>query len=130
MKRTLDLLALATFVLFSGIARAPDAEARGLADEIPLPNGWQPEGITIGPCATIYSGSIATGAVFRADLRTGAGDVLVPGRPGRVAVGLKLIDGRTSCSSRAARRAQPTSTTRKPELMSRCFSSPRRPTVS
>ncbi len=95
MKRTLDLLALATFVLFSGIARAPDAEARGLADEIPLPNGWQPEGITIGPCATIYSGSVATGAIFRADLRTGAGNVLVPGRPGRMAVGLKL-DRRTN----------------------------------
>jgi hypothetical protein len=95
MKRTLVFLTLATFVLFSGIARAPDAEARGLVDEIPLPNGWQPEGITIGPCATIYSGSVATGAVFQADLRTGAGNVLVPGQPGRAAVGLKL-DPRTN----------------------------------
>jgi hypothetical protein len=95
MMRTVDLVALATFALFSGIAQAPRAEARGLADEIPLPNGWQPEGITIGPCATIYAGSVATGAVFQADLRTGVGDVLVPGRPGRVAVGLKL-DRRTN----------------------------------
>jgi sugar lactone lactonase YvrE len=57
---------------------------------IPLPNGWQPEGIAIGHGATIYAGSIATGAIFQADLRTARGAVLVPPQPGRAAIGLKL----------------------------------------
>ena len=48
----------------------------------------------IGNGAHIYAGSLATGAVFRADLRTGRGVVLVPPQTGRVAVGLKL-DHRT-----------------------------------
>jgi sugar lactone lactonase YvrE len=62
---------------------------------IALPNGWQPEGIAIGDGPHIFAGSLATGAVFRADLRTGRGAVLVPPQTGRVAVGLKL-DQRTA----------------------------------
>ena len=38
---------------------------------IPLPNGWQPEGIAVGNGTTFYVGSIPTGAVYRGDLRTG-----------------------------------------------------------
>jgi len=43
----------------------------------------------------IYSGSRANGAVYAADLRTGAGAILVPGVAGRVAVGLSF-DARTN----------------------------------
>jgi sugar lactone lactonase YvrE len=64
------------------------------AKRIPLPNGWQPEGIAIGEGPHIFAGSLATGAVFRANLRTGRGFVLVPPQTGRTAVGLKL-DHRT-----------------------------------
>jgi hypothetical protein len=64
------------------------------ARRIALPNGWQPEGITIGNGRYIYAGSLATGAVFRADLRSGRGVVLVAPQAGRTAVGLKL-DERT-----------------------------------
>lgn len=60
-------------------------------DVISLPNGFQPEGIA-GTGNTIYVGSIPTGAVYRADVTTGKGDVLVPGQSGRAAIGLK-VDG-------------------------------------
>jgi sugar lactone lactonase YvrE len=94
MKKQIVLLALATFAFFPEVAWSHPAHGDCLADEIALPNGWQPEGIAIGRGATIYSGSLATGAIFRADLRTGDGEVVVPAHVGRVAVGLKL-DPRT-----------------------------------
>jgi sugar lactone lactonase YvrE len=73
------------------IAGAP---ARALPEVIPLPNGFQPEGIAIGRGTTFYVGSIPTGAVYRGDLRTGKGSVLVPAQAGRQATGLKY-DRRT-----------------------------------
>ena len=57
---------------------------------IALPAGYQPEGIASGPGGQLYVGSIPTGAVYRADPRTGAGSVLVPGKEGRAAIGLKV----------------------------------------
>lgn len=56
---------------------------------IPLPDGFQPEGIAVGTGTTFYVGSIPTGAVYRGDLRTGEGEVLVPAQTGRAAIGLK-----------------------------------------
>jgi hypothetical protein len=32
-------------------------------ETIPLPNGWQPEGIAVGNGTTFYVGSIPTGAI-------------------------------------------------------------------
>jgi sugar lactone lactonase YvrE len=61
-------------------------------DVIPLPNGFQPEGIAVGTGTTFYVGSIPTGAVYRGDLRTGEGDVLVPAQAGRFSIGLKFDD--------------------------------------
>lgn len=61
-------------------------------DEIALPTGFRPEGIAISG-GNLYVGSIPTGAVFRADPATGQGAVIVQGRPGRSAIGLK-VDGR------------------------------------
>lgn len=56
---------------------------------IPLPTGFQPEGIAVGHGHDIYVGSFISGAVYRADLRTGEGAVLVPPAPGeRMSVGL------------------------------------------
>lgn len=60
---------------------------------IPLPNGFQPEGIETAGANTFYVGSIPTGAIYRGDLRTGSGSVLVPARQGRSAIGLALGDG-------------------------------------
>ena len=66
--------------------------AKSFPDVIPVPNGFQPEGIAIGTGTTFYVGSIPTGAVYRGDLRTGEGEVLVPAQAGRSAIGLKYDD--------------------------------------
>ena len=75
----------------SMIAAAP---LKVFPNVIPLPDGFQPEGIATGKGHTFYVGSIPTGAVYRGDLRTGEGDVLVPAQEGRAAIGLKY-DERT-----------------------------------
>lgn len=69
------------------------AGPRAFPEVIPLPAGFQPEGIASGRGTTFYVGSIPTGAVYRGDLRTGEGDVLVPGGPGRAATGLEEAGG-------------------------------------
>lgn len=67
--------------------------SRAFPDLIHLPDGWQPEGIAAGRGTTVYAGSLATGAVWKADVRTGKGRVLVPPHPGRIAAGLKYSQG-------------------------------------
>jgi sugar lactone lactonase YvrE len=71
---------------------AAPAGARPFPDVLPLPTGFQPEGIDIRG-RSFYVGSIPTGAVYRGDLRTGSGSVLVPAQAGRAAIGLD-VDGR------------------------------------
>jgi sugar lactone lactonase YvrE len=61
---------------------------------IPLPDGFQPEGIAAGTGSTFYVGSIPTGAIFRGDLQSGEGEVIIPAQEGRSAIGLKF-DERT-----------------------------------
>lgn len=56
---------------------------------IALPDGFWPEGIDFGRGSTFYVGSLATGAIWRGDARTGAGDLLVAPQPGVEMVGLK-----------------------------------------
>ena len=56
-------------------------------DTIQLPNGWQPEGITTDG-KYLYAGSLADGAIWRANARTGSGEQLAEGETGRVAVGI------------------------------------------
>jgi sugar lactone lactonase YvrE len=87
------------FPLFFGIAALllilaslPSSVSAGrlhrFPDTIPLPNGFRPEGIVIGRGTTIFAGSLADGAIYKASLRTGEGDILVDGQEGLVAVGL------------------------------------------
>lgn len=65
------------------------AMAQTFPETIPLPDGFQPEGITVGIGHTAYVGSLAGGAIYAIDLRTGTGSELVPGFPGSLfAVGL------------------------------------------
>jgi sugar lactone lactonase YvrE len=72
---------------------APAAAGHRYPETIPLPNGWQPEGIATGKGDSFYSGSRATGAIFKGDLKRGRGDVLV--QPwGGAALGMKVDDGR------------------------------------
>ncbi|MCL8012362.1 superoxide dismutase [Streptomyces sp. AS02] len=56
---------------------------------IHLPNGFRPEGITIGGGPYAYLGSLGDGSIYRADLRTGEGGIISAG-PGTPSVGLKL----------------------------------------
>lgn len=57
-------------------------------DVIPLPDGFRPEGIAVGPGSTFYTGSLADGAIYRGNLRTGEGRVFIEGEPGMVSVGM------------------------------------------
>lgn len=67
--------------------------ARGLAASVPLPDGFQPEGVaSFG--ATLFVGSLADGRIWRADARTGLGAVLLPGQTGRSLRGLH-VDARS-----------------------------------
>ena len=74
---------------------APAYAAEVFPDVIQLPNGWLPEGVATGRGPVIYSGSRANGAIYAANLRTGEGEIIVPGQTGRVAVGLSF-DARTN----------------------------------
>lgn len=66
-----------------------DDNASAPPEQIALPNAFQPEGIA-AQGNFIYVGSIPSGAVYRADINTGTGSVLVPSQAGRSAIGLKV----------------------------------------
>lgn len=72
-----------------GLIHQP-AAANSFPDIIPLPNGFQPEGIVSGRGTTLYAGSLADGSIYEANLRTGEGELLVQGEPGQIAVGLSF----------------------------------------
>jgi sugar lactone lactonase YvrE len=72
------------------VLAAPLGAASRFPERIPLPDGFQPEGIAIGKRATFYVGSIPTGAIYRGNLRTGEGAVINPGGSGRAAIGVAL----------------------------------------
>jgi hypothetical protein len=88
----MGFLALAVLAMASGPAAA--APKANFPEVIPLPDGFRPEGVVMGRGTTIYSGSLGTGAIYQADVRTGEGSLLVPPQTGRTAVGLEF-DGRT-----------------------------------
>ena len=86
---------LAAFVI--GLALLPTAspahaavapQDRPFPARIELPDGFQPEGITIGPGPTAYLGSLADGDIYEVSLRTGKGSIISQG-PGTPSVGLK-----------------------------------------
>lgn len=86
MKTRILLLAAAALAL---AAAAAGAAPKPYPDVIPLPNGFQPEGIAVGRGTTFYVGSIPTGDVYRGNLRTGTGSVLVDAPEGRAAIGVE-----------------------------------------
>jgi sugar lactone lactonase YvrE len=88
----IGLLVLITLALSPGLTAA--APMALFPEVIPLPNGFQPEGIVAGRGTTLYAGSLANGAIYQADARTGQGAILVTPPAGRVAVGL-AFDERT-----------------------------------
>jgi hypothetical protein len=76
--------------MIGALLLAVPAIAQPFPDVIPLPTGFQPEGIAVGKGASFFVGSIPTGAVFRGNLQSGEGDVVVPGKAGRSAIGLEV----------------------------------------
>jgi outer membrane protein assembly factor BamB len=90
--RRLALLAVGLSAVLCSPAAAHSPADSPFPKLIALPVGFQPEGIAIKG-TTFYVGSIPTGAVYRGDVRTGSGDVLVPPQPGRAAIGLKVRRG-------------------------------------
>jgi sugar lactone lactonase YvrE len=90
MFRALSLAAAAGAVVavFAGATGATTNKA--FPDVIPLPLGFQPEGVEVGRGNTFYAGSVATGAIYRGNLRTGTGAVFIPGGAGRTATGIEL----------------------------------------
>ena len=75
MRFRLSTIAVATAA--AAIALTPAAgsakKAATFPDVIALPKGFQPEGIEVGKGMTFYVGSVANGAIYRGDLRTGRG---------------------------------------------------------
>jgi sugar lactone lactonase YvrE len=90
----LQVALLATAVLATSTAAPATAASHApggggtFPTQFSLPDGFQPEGIAIGPGPVGYFGSLANGAIYRADLRTGNGEIISPG-PGTPSVGLK-----------------------------------------
>jgi sugar lactone lactonase YvrE len=68
---------------------AAPAAARSYPETIPLPNGWAPEGIATGFGDQFFAGSRVTGAIFKGNLHTGKGRVLVE-PTGGAALGMKV----------------------------------------
>ena len=93
--RTSVTVSIVLMLLALAVVPAWAAPARPFPEVIPLPNGWQPEGIVSGRGTDFYVGSLADGAIYKGDYRTGAGEILVEAPPdGRIAVGL-AFDPRT-----------------------------------
>jgi hypothetical protein len=85
-------LAAAVTVAALALTSAPatagsDRDRHHSPSRIDLPNGWQPEGITTDG-RSLYVGSLADGAIWKASPRSGRGRILADGATGRVAVGV------------------------------------------
>jgi sugar lactone lactonase YvrE len=91
MRRTFTRSILSTAAA-SALVLAGTAAAQAVKgpEVIPLPDGFQPEGIASGTGNTVYAGSLADGDIVRADLRTGAVETVVDAPADRIAVGLKV----------------------------------------
>ena len=87
-----------------GLLTTPAALARGtFPEKIALPNAFAPEGIEIAHGNTFFVGSTQTGAIYSGSLRTGAGQVIIPGAaPGtRGATGIEYDRGKLWVSGAA-----------------------------
>ncbi|MFJ4977115.1 SMP-30/gluconolactonase/LRE family protein [Streptomyces coeruleorubidus] len=89
-RRTVLGGAVAALAVAAGTGTAQAAPGTDWPTEFPLPDGWLPEGITIGSTPYAYMGSRADGAIYRTDLRTGKGRVLHAGTAGLASIGLRL----------------------------------------
>jgi sugar lactone lactonase YvrE len=75
-------------VLAALLVLSPAVASASPVSSFDLPNGFQPEGIAIGPGPFAYLGSVADGSIYRADLKSGRGRIISEG-PGTPSVGMK-----------------------------------------
>ena len=75
--------------LAAALATGAQGGSPQFPERIPLPNGFQPEGIAVASGGTFFVGSIPTGAIYRGSVKTGEGSLLVKGRSGRAAIGVE-----------------------------------------
>jgi type IV secretory pathway TrbL component len=87
----LFVVALA-FVLVPWPATAAPPE--NFPARINLPNGFFPEGIENGRGTSVYVGSIANGAIWRGDVRTGSGAVFADGAQSWASIGIAYESSR------------------------------------
>jgi sugar lactone lactonase YvrE len=83
---------LLTLLLTIGLPAT--AGARSLPQTIPLPEGFNPEGIASSGGRDLFVGSIPTGAIWHGSAKSGTGEVLVPAHEGRAAIGIKVDERR------------------------------------
>ena len=84
------VLAAVGVVLAGGSPAAGEKHAKPFPQVIQLPTGFRPEGIEVGRGTTFYVGSVANGAIYRGDLRTGNGAIFISGASGKAATGIEL----------------------------------------
>jgi sugar lactone lactonase YvrE len=90
-KRTTILCGLLAIAVLAW--SSPGVAAARRPRVVPLPDGFQPEGIATRGPTTFFVGSIPTGAIYRGNLKTGRGGIFVPAQEGRSAIGLGLRAG-------------------------------------
>lgn len=106
-KHVMIVLTIALLLLTGGctLIVPPTTQSAMLPDTLALPVGFRPEGITISKRGEFFVGSLGTlaeenvpivgGAIYRGDLKTGKGEILVEATENQMAVGLTL-DPRTN----------------------------------
>jgi sugar lactone lactonase YvrE len=91
MVRIVSIVAALTAIGAVLVGGSPAAiEKKPFPEVIQLPTGFRPEGIEVGRGTTFYVGSVANGAIYRGNLRTGSGAILVPAAAGKAATGIEL----------------------------------------
>lgn len=87
MRRSIPLIILLVGLMVPGAVKAGGNTFPTL---IPLPDEFGPEGIATGRGTEFFVGSTPTGAIYKGDLRTGEGSVLVVPSGPRIALGLAV----------------------------------------
>jgi len=99
MKNSVKIISLSIIMAFFSCSKEPLIESETSLQSVAsksanfpailnLPNGFYPEGIVLGNGNDLYAGSLYHGGIYKMDLRTGSGAMLVPEQSNRIAVGL------------------------------------------
>jgi hypothetical protein len=108
MKNSVKIISLSIIMAFFSCSEEPlieseiseqsvitNSRAANFPAIINLPNGFYPEGIVTGNGNDLFAGSLYHGGIYKINLRTGSGAMIVPAQSNRIAVGLDF-DTRTN----------------------------------